>query len=378
MSQCSELIGQMKIANYREKQQLFAMLLQTLERNRKVFSKEDEEALLTFAYGETENMCRDIPNCATYREKTDIFDCADSLFGIIVTLDGTPDRLPNEKALKLRALVETIRPQRYIENAVENVFKQKTITETEITQLLYWAGQTDDEYQKGILFLWLLKHRNDFNKLNGKARLQLSDYMASEILRLMAIDNEDAKGVLELLAALCSEFPTEKTISALLKLLKLGHNNINYHAVATLFSLGRDVPQNAIEDLARDLEYAHLTYYTLQRHRKTELFPVEYATEEYLAKSDMVHWLTYPTELGKAPDAIEYIGKIKKLFSKEVFHVFKFRSDSDTLDDGLKNKWLIGWSSNEGGTFSNFDEFAPFEQGTTEKTLKLIKKKIIG
>ena len=39
-------------------------------------------------------------------------------------------------------------------------------------------------------------------------------------------------------------------------------------------------------------------------------------------------------------------------------------------EDELKNKWLVGWSSNEGGTFSNFDEFAPFEQETTEKTLK--------
>ena len=378
MSQCSELISQMKAADYREKQQLFAMLLQTVERNRRVFSKEDEEALLTFAYAETENMCRDIPNCATYREKTVIFDCANSLFGMIVTLDGPPDRLPDEKSLKLRVLVETIRPQRYIENAVDNAFKQKTVTETEITQLLYWAGQTDDECQKGILFLWLLRYRSDFHKLNGKARLQLSDYMAAEILRLMAIDNEDAREVLELLSTLCLEFPTEKTTSALLELIKLGHNNINYHAVTTLCGLGRDVPKTVIDALAQDLEYAHLTYYTLLRHGKSQLFPAQFATEEYLAKSNMVHWLTYPTELGKAPDAIEYIGKIKKLFSKEVFHVFKFRSDSDTLDDGLKNKWLIGWSSNEGGTFSNFDEFAPFEQETIEKTLKRIKKKLIG
>ena len=378
MSKCNELIGQMKIANYREKQQLFAMLLRTVKRSRRVFSKEDEEALLTFAYGETENMCRDIPNCATYREKTVIFDCANALFGIIVTLDGPPERLPDEKSLKLRALVETIRAQRYMENAVDGAFKQKAVTETEITQLLYWAGQTGDEYQKGILFLWLLRYRSDFHKLNGKARLRLSDYMAAEILRLMTVDSEDAREVLELLAMLCLEFPTEKTTSALLELLQLGHNRINHHAVATLCGLGREVPQTVIDGLAQDLEYAHLTYYTLLRHGKSNLFPQEYTTEEYLAKSNMVHWLTYPTELGKVPDAIEYIGKVKKLFSKEVFHVFKFRSDSDTLDDSLKNKWLIGWSSNQGGTFSNFDEYAPFAQETTEKTLKLIKKKLIG
>ena len=85
-----------------------------------------------------------------------------------------------------------------------------------------------------------------------------------------------------------------------------------------------------------------------------------------------------PTELGKAPDEIQYIGKIKYLFKKEVYHIFKYRSDSDTLGDELKNKWLIGWSSGDGGTFSNFDEFEKFDLGNTEKTLKNIKKKLIG
>ena len=146
----------------------------------------------------------------------------------------------------------------------------------------------------------------------------------------------------------------------------------------TLCCIGADIPQPVIEALALDLEYANTTYHNLCRQGKVALFPAEYATEEYLAKSDMVRWLTYPTELGKAPDEIVYIGKIKQMFKKEIFHVFKYRSDSDTLGDDLKNKWLVGWSSDEGGTFSNFDEFAPFEMESTQKTLKLIKKKLIG
>ena len=92
----------------------------------------------------------------------------------------------------------------------------------------------------------------------------------------------------------------------------------------------------------------------------------------------MVHWLVYPTELGKEPDAIEYVGKISYLFKKEVYHVFKFRSDSDNLPDDLKNEWLIGWSSDEGGTFSNFDKYSAFEKETVQSTLKNIKKNLIG
>ena len=97
-----------------------------------------------------------------------------------------------------------------------------------------------------------------------------------------------------------------------------------------------------------------------------------------MAKSDLVRWLTFPTELGKVPDEIVYLGRVKKLFSREVFHVFKFRSDSDTLADENKNKWLVGWSSEEGGTFSEFEELAQFEKDTPEKTLKCLKKRIVG
>ena len=88
-----------------------------------------------------------------------------------------------------------------------------------------------------------------------------------------------------------------------------------------------------------------------------------------------MHWLTYPTELGKAPDEIEYLGKAE--VKKEVFHIFRFKSDSNNLGDDLKGKWLIGWSSNDGGTFSEFDEYEKFKKETPEKTVKNIKKKIL-
>jgi hypothetical protein len=112
----------------------------------------------------------------------------------------------------------------------------------------------------------------------------------------------------------------------------------------------------------------------LKKLKKTSLFPAELAKPEYLAKSDLVHWLSYPTELGKAPDEIEYLGKVRK---GGVYYVFRYRSVRDTLSDELKGKWLIGWSSNDGGTFSNFDRYDDFVQKTPEKTLKYIKKKLL-
>ena len=117
-----------------------------------------------------------------------------------------------------------------------------------------------------------------------------------------------------------------------------------------------------------------MTYELLKDHSLTSLFPTELSTPEYLAKSDMVHWLIYPTELGKQPDQIEYLGKVKK---KEEYYIFRYISDSDTLGDDLKGKWLIGWSATEGNTFSNFDLYSDFEKKTLEKTLKYIKKKLL-
>lgn len=58
--------------------------------------------------------------------------------------------------------------------------------------------------------------------------------------------------------------------------------------------------------------------------------------------------------------------------------IFRYKSDSDNLSDELQNKWLIGWSGDKGGTFSQFDEYALYEKKTPEKTLKYIKKKLIG
>lgn len=117
-----------------------------------------------------------------------------------------------------------------------------------------------------------------------------------------------------------------------------------------------------------------MTYGILKQYGLQSLFPAELSNSEYLAKSDLVHWLTYPTELGKKPDQIEYLGKVKK---KEEYYIFRYMSNSDNLEDDRKNQWLIGWSNDEGGTFSDFDLYSVFEKETIEKTLKNIKKRLL-
>ena len=378
MSKFNEMIAQMEAVDYAEKRQFLQYLAQMAERAKHQFSADDKTALLNYAYEEAERMVRAIPEADSYKEKDLIFACEDFLMGLVIHLSGSPGNIPEDKLIRLKALAELVDKERYLERAVDSVFSQDTISKVDINRLLYWAQSSTDEYQKSKLFLGLAHYSREITKLDTDAKLLMTDYLASELRRLMELDTADARNALELLADICKYFDDARMIAALTDLLQLGHNHINFYAVDSLFTLGADVPQSVIHALAQDLEYAKLTYGVMQRHGKTDLFPAGCTTEEYLAKSDLVHWLTFPTELGKAPDEIVYIGRIKQLFKKEVFHVFKFRSDSDTLDEDLKNKWLIGWSSEDGGTFSNFDEYALFEKATIDATLKNIKKKLIG
>ncbi|MBE6957702.1 MAG: hypothetical protein E7447_00925 [Ruminococcaceae bacterium] len=374
MSQITEMITTLQTAPYSEKKQFLEYLCRMAEADKRQISHEDRNAIIEMVFAEVEQMRRDIPDTATYREKDLIFECTNSLFGILWFLNGPPANLPEAQQMKIKALASLIKQERHIETTLDEIFQQPSVTETDINRLLYWMKGCTDEYQKGKLFLGL--GHQELSRLSEGARQILKEYMAAELRRLMAVDTEDAWNALEVLADVSRYFADEAIVYGLLELLGQGRNHISCYVMDTLCFLGEDVPQSTIDSLAADLEYAHFAYQTLQLVGKTSLFPAAYAAPEYLAKSALVHWLTYPTELGKIPDEIAMLGKIKFLFKKEPYYIFKFRSDSDTLDDENKNKWLIGWSTVKGDSFSHFHPLAAFEGATLEETLKRIKKTI--
>ena len=383
MSSFDSIIATMKSEPYAVKKQLLEYtlrMIQSIQKSKKPLASEDKAALLNYAFSEVESFLLDIPNAASYKEKDLIFACEDLILGLIMHLCPTSAEIPQDFITRIQMLVETVKKERYIETSLDNLFKQELIGETEVSHLLSLVTSTDDEYQKGMLYTGLVHYKDEITKLSDGAKALITAYLTGEIKRYLNHDQFTADCVnnLELIADVCRYFADGTIIELLQKILKHGYNNINYYATDTLLSLGQNVPTEIIVALAQNLEYANLTYALLIKYSKQNLFPKECSTSEYLAKSDMVHWLMYPTELGKEPDEIEYIGKITYLFKKEVYYIFKYRSNSDTLDDNLKNKWLIGWSSEDGGTFSNFDEYTLYEKNTIDATLKNIKKKLIG
>lgn len=383
MSQFDPILSSMKNEDFSTKKHLLEYLLHiigNIKNEKKPLDQEDTAAMLEYAYSEVDEMLAAIKNAETYKEKDVVFDCEDLLLGLIMNLCPTPQSIPEGILKKIDLLVQTVNAERYIENTVDEIFKQDSIEAPETERLLGLVAKTTDEYQKCKLYAGLVHYKNDLSKFSQSAKGLVSTHLESELRRYLSVEqlNEDHIGNLELISDISKSFITEEIVSLLYEVLKLRRSNIDYYAVESLLSSGNGVPEETIVSLARNLEYASLTYGMLGSFGKQDLFPNEYTSPEYLAKSDMVHWLVYPTELGKEPDAIEYVGKISYLFKKEVYHVFKFRSDSDNLTDDLKNEWLIGWSSDEGGTFSNFDKYSAFEKETVQSTLKNIKKNLIG
>lgn len=380
MSQFDELIATAKGVGMSERKQFLQYILNVVQKSKNKLSADDKTAILDFAYGQVDACMDAIPEAANYREKDQIFEVEDMTLGIIMGLCPSPAAIPEDKLMKIQALVKIVENERKIEMTLDDIFRQKSIEEVDMNRLLYWVRQSNDEYQRGMLYAGLLHYRNRFNTLSEGAKAKLSEHIQDEMVRILSLDEigGDLTGAMEMLADVCRYFPSEQTPSLLLKALNLHQHQISYYAVESLLTLKQDVPQAVIDELANDLTYAQLTHGTLAQHGQEARFPAHLNNPEYLAKSDMVHWLTYPTELGKAPDEIEYIGKITYLFKKDIYYVFKYRSDSETLGEELRGKWLIGWSSENGGTFSNFDEFEKFDLGNPDKTLKNIKKKLIG
>ncbi|MBQ4323266.1 MAG: hypothetical protein IJC19_04940 [Clostridia bacterium] len=379
MTNFERILSMLKDANYNEKQGIFDYFLNALQHGLSL-NKEDKNLFTDYAEKELTALQATLSQIKSYKEKDPLLVCSEALLTALVMVFPTPDLLPAGLKTECKDTARILSEERYIEHALNKMFSQQTLREDQMERLILSVKETDEEYQKGRLYAGLHHYRGNFSILSEKDRTQLSDFMTEEMKRYLATSprEEDSETNLELLADLCKHFPQEDTEFCLRQMLSSENRDILYYATESLLALNKQIPEEPMKILAKDLVSASMTYQMLQNHGVAYLFPEEYTDEIYLAKSDMIHWLTFPTELGQVPDDIEYLGKVKKLFSKEVFHVFRFRSNSDTLGEELKYKWLIGWSSNDGGTFSEFEEYTAFEQDTPQKTLKAIRKRILG
>lgn len=376
MSQITNMLDSVRNTDkYDEHARLLQYIGKILMSNR--LPAADLNYIVRFSVDEMKRLLTVIPSAAPYKKKDEIFNYEDKLL-MLFTLAGKQSNFANDADIEvIQQLVTLVSSECTLENAVEELFKKDAIAKADVDKLLEIVKPITDEYRRGKLLHGINEYKDNIKKFSPEAKTALSEYLADEAERLipLAQPNSDEIVALEYLVDVCKYFISDKLLNILDRLVQSCANNVRYFALETLLANNRTITESTVKPLAEDLEYAEMTLGMLNKHGKKELFPAELNNTEYLAKSDMVHWLVYPTELGKKPDDIQLIGSAK--VKKDIYYVFKYKSDSNNLADECKNEWLIGWSSPDGNTFSNFDLLRDFEQKTPEKTLKKIVKKLI-
>lgn len=363
------------LSTFSEKTSFLTVILNSFQDKKVKIIIEDKKELAAFAFEEISKLIELIPTLQTYKEKDEAFGYKDALLGIVMMCYSSPAEIDEMNLNNIKTLMALVDKESFVENAIDNIFKNNQNDKETVNQLLASVIPLKDEFQKGQIYQGLLHYQDGISKLPLDSKMIFADYISSELKRYLDTPLDDTiVNNLEFACDVAKYFINDTIISLLNDILKLEQNNVSFYAVATLLNADQTVPSNVIESLANDIVYANMTYGILKQYGLQSLFPAELSNSEYLAKSDLVHWLTYPTELGKKPDQIEYLGKVKK---KEEYYIFRYMSDSDNLEDDRKNQWLIGWSNDEGGTFSDFDLYSVFEKETIEKTLKNIKKRLL-
>ena len=363
------------LSTFSEKTSFLTVILNSFQDKKAKIIIEDKKELAAFAFEEISKLIELIPTLQTYKEKDEAFGYKDALLGIVMMCYSSPAEIDEMNLNNIKTLMALVDKESFVENAIDNIFKNNQNDKETVNQLLASVIPLKDEFQKGQIYQGLLHYQDGISKLPLDSKMLFADYISSELKRYLDTPLDDTiVNNLEFACDVAKYFINDTIISLLNDILKLEQNNVSFYAVATLLNADQTVPSNVIESLANDIVYANMTYGILKQYGLQSLFPAELSNSEYLAKSDLVHWLTYPTELGKKPDQIEYLGKVKK---KEEYYIFRYMSDSENLEDDRKNQWLIGWSNDEGGTFSDFDLYSVFEKETIEKTLKNIKKRLL-
>jgi hypothetical protein len=133
---------------------------------------------------------------------------------------------------------------------------------------------------------------------------------------------------------------------------------------------GSPVPDSAIERAAADPEARCRLFEHFWAVDELERHPIKYGTQSALAESDMVRWLIYPTELGRAPDEIEEIAVLPLSISDGIADLYVYRFRTFAPHWAAEKGWMVGWSGpflrseqpttcGLGRTFSHFEALDP-------------------
>jgi hypothetical protein len=151
---------------------------------------------------------------------------------------------------------------------------------------------------------------------------------------------EDAALLLDVMAY----FPAAEVEALLTEATKLKDARLAGFATTSLLRMGRDVDESVLRHVAESAEARSWLFDELKRLGKGQLFPSQWATQEALAEAEMVRWLVFPTELGRAPDQIELMRVVSGDYGPPdgvlEWYLFRFRTRPPHWS--AKDGWMAG------------------------------------
>jgi hypothetical protein len=180
------------------------------------------------------------------------------------------------------------------------------------------------------------------------------------------------------LLELCEAMPEMVTPELLAEGMQLRDPSLRHNFLIAHFVAGVPFDERQVEWIASHSESRIHLFHELTKLKRMDLFPAEFATNAALAESQMVNWLIFPTELGRAPDEIELMSIVAADrvggSPQDDFYVFRFRT--------YEPHWSAetGWMCGVSGPFhrnvldgetdsSSFSCFDPWESHSVDEHL---------
>ena len=225
------------------------------------------------------------------------------------------------------------------------------------------------------LYLIILNNDSSGEYLDGDLKNALLDSMEKKFQLFLQFIQENGvfdelNSSIEILADL-STFINNSNILHYISMF-LDTDIDNYSKVFIIKSLlfnNINIDDSYLEDVASDILVASRFFEVLESINRDQLFPLKYRNQEYIARSNMINWLVYPTELGEEPLSISFVDILE--VGNYIYYIYKFTAKNGSLKErremiGISGGFLSDriTARSNGMTFSNFDTIGDnyFEQ----------------
>jgi hypothetical protein len=142
--------------------------------------------------------------------------------------------------------------------------------------------------------------------------------------------------------------------------VKLSSYKLNYsaHLFIIKYKLINEIEINNLDKMLENLDEIERLVSIYEKCNKIDLLPLDKITQESIAKSNMMRWLEYPTELGKMPESIELLDEFE--VDGLSCYAYKFKDSTFKIKDymiGVSGGYEKGkiTARDTGWTFSNFE-----------------------